>query len=171
MRSEGDQVAVKQDLPDRPRTFGKMSSLVIFAVVGDIDLRDKAEQFPVRQRGSHIVELAVHLQRKAYKCQRLDPRALPDDLLQRSPRLLQQAALQEQIAAGIRSQDQLREDDDLRAVLSRLPVQAYHLLRIVIHIRNPDLRSHRRRFDKPISHILSCGLPQPPCISSGFRIR
>ena len=131
---------------------GKTAALGELTVVGDEALGHHAQHLaPVDHRGA-VVQLVVMAQGEAHSGENIQLRSFPQDGFQRGLRTVQQAFLQEQVAAGVAGDAQLRQGQDLDPLLRRLLHQSNDLPRVVRTVRHPDLRGAGRHFHKSVFH-------------------
>ena len=132
----------------------EMSGLIELRIRRNVPLGDKSQHFSILQYCRHIVELMPDLQRQSHEHKRITARRSIRHHLQCVPRLTKKQLLQEQIPTSITSDAKLRKNDDLRSFSIRLLKPFTDLIRIVHRIRHPNLRGHRRHFDKSMFHEL-----------------
>ena len=130
----------------------KMALLVELRVVRKMGFRHERQHVTGIDDSGHIIQLAAHAQRQTDYDDSRKLCGLAADRVQRVQCALEQRFLQEQVAAGIAGQAQLRERDELRAFGSGLLRQLYDLRGIICAVRSVQIRRCRGNFDKSISH-------------------
>ena len=130
----------------------EMALLVELGVVRKMGFRHERQHVTGIDDSGHVIQLAAHAQRQTDYDDSRKLCGLAADRVQRVQCALEQRFLQEQVAAGIAGQAQLRERDELRAFGSGLLRQLYDLRGIICAVRSVQIRRCRGNFDKSISH-------------------
>ena len=161
LRAHGYGLAAERDGLHVRRGRCEVALFVKFAVVGNVDLGDQAEDASVLAEGRAVVEAAAHGHRQTHRRhQVLAPGGLQHGAQGRlgAP---QQSRLQKEIAAGVGCQPQLRKHQNLYAPRRRLLDEGSRGLGVVDAVGHRHFRRGHGHGDKSISHSHSSRAVRP----------
>ena len=165
--AERRRLAQQLNRPPALRGGSKPAGLVEFRVIGQMCFGDHAQDSSVEQGGGAVVQLAVHSQRQAGEDQHRQAARGVADRPQGFQRAVQQRLLQEEVAAGIAGQAQLRQDQDPDRLPGRGPDGPDGLFGVEGAVGHPHGGRRRGAFDKSMVHSIvtssgSFGSPASP---------
>ena len=134
---------------------GKPPLLVKFPVIGQVSLGDQAQDLSFLYNSGAVIQFVVPFVPYGQAQGRHDVQ-IPggrQNGLQAFFGALEQRILQKQVAAGVTGEAQLRQGQDLHALLVRLPHQGENLLRVIAAVRHGDLGSAGGNRDKTVFHL------------------
>ena len=151
-RAQAHALAAEFDLLVHALARGEVAQLVELPVVGDVRLGHKAEDAPGAQHRRAVVERRPAAHGQAHRKQQVQVRRARKDRGERLLRAAHQRVLQEEVAAGIAREPQLREDRNARARLRRALGGADRLRRIAGAVGHAQVGRDGRDAHKTVDH-------------------
>ena len=125
---------------------------VKLAVVRQVRFRHQTQQLPVADDGGAVIELAVHRDRQAHECDKVEPRARLQHGGEPFGCGALERLLEKQVAARVAGQPQFGEHSQLRAVQRRAPHGGDGLLCVERAVGHAQRRRDRAGFEKTVDH-------------------
>ena len=125
---------------------------VKLAVVRQVRFRHQTQQLPVADDGGAVIELAVHRDRQAHECDKVEPRARLQHGGEPFGCGALERLLEKQVAARVAGQPQFGEHSQLRAVQRRALHGGDGLLCVERAVGHAQRRRDRAGFEKTVDH-------------------
>ena len=155
VRTKAHMLSAQLDPMLHAMAGGEPPLLIKLPVIGQISLGDQPQNLSILYNSSAVIQFVIPFIPNRQPQGRHDVQ-IPGGLQDRLEALLgtpEQGVLQKQVAAGVAGEAQLRQGQDLHALLVRLPHEGKDLLRVIAAVRHPDLRGAGGHGDKTVFHF------------------
>ncbi len=129
---------------DRVASGSELALFVVLAVLGQVALGNHSEQPAAMDYDGGVEQAALGPQRRAHHQDGPQTGAVRDDPLDRVVHPVKQRMLMQEVVDRVGGQPELGEDHQRRAGIVRLSRERDRVLRVVLGLRDPNVRHGRR---------------------------